>query len=203
MSENKKKSKKTLLSAMLLSSPGPLVTFIAVLSSTSATQIADCIRRTSELVALVAAFIIYSITKGEKNEKLERRANLIVAFAMVLSSIALIIVGIFNFINYEASGSVIMGLVIAILGLLVNAFFWARYTKLHKEENNGVIKSQITLYRAKTLVDSVVSIALLCVAIVPESELARYVDSFGSIFVSIYLFYTAIRTFKDNKIVKK
>jgi chromatin segregation and condensation protein Rec8/ScpA/Scc1 (kleisin family) len=48
---------KTLLTALLLSLPGPLVTGIAAITSHSTTQLADFMRRSSELVALFLAIL--------------------------------------------------------------------------------------------------------------------------------------------------
>jgi len=50
---------KTLLTALLLSIPGPLVVGLAAVSSHSTTQLADFIRRSVELVALLLSWWVF------------------------------------------------------------------------------------------------------------------------------------------------
>jgi len=57
--EQSSSREKTLLTALLLSLPAPLVTGIAVISSHSTTQLADFIRRTVELLALIISWWIF------------------------------------------------------------------------------------------------------------------------------------------------
>lgn len=55
--KNKKSGSRTMLLSVLMSAPGPLVEGLALLEGQSATQIADFVRRTAELLVLVAASI--------------------------------------------------------------------------------------------------------------------------------------------------
>ena len=94
----------------------------------------------------------------------------------------------------EDKGNVIPGLVIALLGVIANTFFWRKYTKLNKAEPNAIIAVQARLYRAKSLVDSCVTIALLSVALFPEAKASYYLDLIGSIIVALYLIWCGIQT---------
>lgn len=190
---------KTLLIAFLLSALGPLVTGMAVLSSHSTTQLADFIRRSVELIALFISWWVFRQINRNKNldetkqEKMERAAGLSVAGAMVCSGFVMLVVAVSRFTAYQPGGNVYFGLAIAILGLLVNSFFWYRYTVLTREQYNSVIASQRDLYRAKAFVDFCVVTALLTVAIAPGNPVTRYVDVLGSIIVAIYLLWTGLR----------
>lgn len=190
---------KTLLTAFLLSAPGPLMTGIAVLSSHSTTQLADFMRRTVELVALFISWWIFrqiyrSIDLGKANqEKLERISGLSVAGAMFCSGIVMLVVAVSRFATFEPGGNVYFGLIIAILGLLTNGFFWWRYTALTQEQYSSVIASQRDLYRAKAFVDLCVVTALATVAIAPGHEATPYVDTLGSIIVACYLLLSGVR----------
>ncbi len=190
---------KTLLIALLLSAPGPLVTGMAVLSSHSTTQLADFIRRTAELIALFVSWWVFrrlhrSAGISEINQaQLERAAGLSVAGAMVCSGIAMLVVAVSRFSAYEPGGNVYFGLTIAILGLLTNAFFWYRYTVLTREQYNSVIASQRDLYRAKAFVDFCVVAALATVAIAPGHPVTQYVDVLGSVMVAGYLLWSGLR----------
>ena len=53
---------RTLLASVLLSAPGPIVIGLGLLVGRSSTQIADFLRRTAELAAIVCGYVIYRIT---------------------------------------------------------------------------------------------------------------------------------------------
>lgn len=192
------KGERTLLTAMLLSAPGPLVTGIAAVTSQSATQLADFIRRTAELVATCVSWWVFrriqrteQITQAQR-ERLQRGANLAVAIAMLLSGLTLFLVGISRLFVYKASGNVTLGLVIAFLGLVVNTVFWLRYRAMCRERFDAVIAGQQRLYRAKVMVDACVVIALAAVAIAPLHPATRYIDAVGTIVVAVYLLYNGL-----------
>ena len=59
---SKKSGSRTLLMSVLMSAPGPLIIGLGLLVGRSSTQIADFIRRSAELLAIIMAFVIYKIT---------------------------------------------------------------------------------------------------------------------------------------------
>ena len=91
-------------------------------------------------------------------------------------------------------GNVIPGLTIAVLGVIANTIFWRKYTRLNKEEPNAILAVQARLYRAKSLVDTCVTIALLSVAIFPLSSLSYWLDLIGSVVVAVYLVWCGVQT---------
>ena len=190
---------KTLLTALLLSAPGPLVTGLATLSSHSSTQLADFIRRDMELVALFLSWWVFrQLQRNEAlNEadqsRLERTAGLSVAGTMLCSGIIMAIVALSRMSTYEPGGKVISGLIIAVLGLITNSWFWRRYTVLTREQYSSVIAAQQSLYRAKASVDLCVVTALTAVAVAPAHPATRYVDIFGSVIVAGYLLWNGSR----------
>ncbi|MBN2393696.1 MAG: cation transporter [Anaerolineae bacterium] len=190
---------KTLLTALLLSTPGPLVTGLATLSSHSSTQLADFIRRDMELVALFLSWWVFrqlqrnvALTKADQS-RLEHTANLSVAGTMLCSGIVMAIVALSRMSTYEPGGKVISGLIIAVLGLITNGWFWRRYTVLTREQYSSVIAAQQSLYRAKASVDLCVVTALTAVAIAPAHPVTRYVDILGSVIVAGYLLWNGLR----------
>ena len=80
-----------------MSSPGPLVVGLGLLAGRSSTQIADFVRRSSELLAIIMSFVIYKITNKnenfDENKKalLERRSNLFVGAMMCLGGAFMLI----------------------------------------------------------------------------------------------------------------
>ena len=197
MSE-KKSGTRTLLWSVLMSSPGPLVVGLGLLSGRSSTQIADFVRRSAELLAIIMSFVIYKITTKdevcdeEKKQRLERGANIFVGAMMCVGGTLMLLLALTS--ENEDKGNVIQGLVIAVLGVIANSIFWHKYTCLNKAEPNAILKIQARLYRAKTLVDGCVTIALLSVVIAPAMQISYWLDFAGSIIVSVYLIWCGVRT---------
>ena len=200
---NKKSGEKTLLWSVIMSSPGPLVVGLGLFSGRSSTQIADFIRRSSELLAIVMSYVTYKITmksdfvSEEKKQNLERKSNVFVGLMMCVGG--LFMIGLTLMSETEDKGNVIPGLVIALLGVVANGLFWRKYTRLNRSEPNAILHVQSRLYRAKTLVDSCVTIALLSVVIAPAAKLSYWLDFAGSLIVAIYLVWCGIRTMIENK----
>lgn len=191
--EQADRRERTLLTALLLSAPGPLVTGLAAISSHSTTQLADFIRRSIELVALFLSWWVFhqlqrnAALSTDDQSRLERTAGLGIAAAMICSGIAMLIVAMTRLSVFEPGGNVLSGLVIAGLGLLTNGWFWWRYTALTREKYSTVIAAQQKFYRAKASIDLCVVTALAAVAVAPGSPGTRYVDILGSIIVAGYL----------------
>jgi divalent metal cation (Fe/Co/Zn/Cd) transporter len=185
---------KTLLTALLLSVWAPLATGIAVILSQSTTQVADFIRRTVELVALFVSWRVFRylhrhsepVTEAQK-VRLERAAGLCVAAALACSGVVMLVLAAVRMRSFQPGGNVYPGLAIALLGLVVNVWFWRRYARLNREQYNTIIDAQRQLYRAKSLVDLCVIAALLAVALQPAHSLTRYIDIVGSVVVALYL----------------
>lgn len=197
---------RTLLTALLLSLWGPLVTGIAVVSSQSTTQLADFIRRSVELVALFLSWWVFrriqrSPAMGEAaRHQLERMAGLGVAAAMICSGLVMLIVALSRLTAFEPGGNVTLGLTIAILGILTNGWFWRRYAAMTREQYSSVIAAQQNLYRAKTIVDCCVFAALAAIAIAPTHPATPYVDIVGSIAVAGYLLWSGFRTARTHRV---
>lgn len=198
--EQSSSREKTLLTALLLSAPGPLVTGIALITSHSTTQLADFIRRGVELVAIFISWWVFhrlhrNTAMGEAQQaQLERIAGLSTAAAMASSGVVLLVVALSRLSVFEPGGNVSMGLTIAVLGLVTNSWFWRRYTVLTREQYSAVIAAQQQLYRAKASVDLCVVAALAAVAIAPAHPLTRSVDILGSVMVALYLLWSGLRT---------
>lgn len=199
---NQKSGSRTLLMSVLMSAPGPLVVGLGLLSGRSATQIADFFRRSSELLAIIMAYAVYRITgrmdAGDSSRKarLERLSNLFVGAMMCLGGTIMLALTFFS--ETEDKGNVIPGLAIALLGVIANTLFWRKYTRLNRQQPNAILAVQARLYRAKSLVDGFVTIALLSVVIAPMSPVSLWLDFIGSIIVAIYLIRCGIQTIRER-----
>lgn len=193
-----KSGERTLFASVVLSSPGPIVVGVALYFGRSSTQLADFIRRTAELVAIIVSWIVFRILHNNSEpdpvhkNKLEQIANYCVGVAMCLSGAAMMFVAVST--PNTAKGNVIPGLVIGLLGLITNLWFWLRYRKFNREKPDRVLAVQSRLYWAKSLVDACVTIALAVIVVAPATLAARYVDLGGSIIVAAYLIVNGIST---------
>lgn len=198
-----KQRQRTLFSAILLSMWAPLTTGLAVWMSQSTTQLADFIRRTVELLALLISYLVFrylanhSEMKKIEVLKLERVAGLSVAGAMLCSGLVMFILGISRLQSFTPSGNVYLGLTIALLGLGVNSWFFCRYARFYQEEPQTVMGAQKKLYRAKALMDFCVLLALSWVAIAPYHPMTRFMDIIGSLLVALYLIISGVRGAKE------
>lgn len=187
---------RTLLASVLLSAPGPLVLGIALFYGRSYTQLADFVRRTAELSSILVSWLIFrrmhrtgSPDPLEK-ARLERTATVCVSWAMILSGTVLALLAVFS--GQTKTGNVIPGLVIALLGVTTNSWFWLRYRRLGRESGDPILSLQSRLYFSKSLVDACVTASLALVAFLPGSPAALAADSVGSVLVSIYLIKTGL-----------
>lgn len=198
MSVQRKSGKNTLLASVVLSSPGPIVLGAGLMVGRSSTQLADFVRRTAELAAIIVSWVIFRMTSkdGEQDAKrkarLESIANLCVGLAMCFGGGAMAIIALLS--ENTEKGNVIPGLVIAVLGVITNSWFWFRYRALDKASPNAILAVQSKLYRAKSLVDICVTAALATVAISPASAAAYYMDIAGSAAVAVYLLVNGVST---------
>ena len=202
MSENHIRSgSRTLLLSVLMSSPGPLVVGLGLLSGRSSTQIADFIRRSAELLAIILSFLVYRITTKEgscdesRRKMLEQRSNAFVGAMMCLGGSFMILLAFLS--DTADKGNVIPGLAIAVMGVIANTAFWIKYTRLNRKQPNAILQVQSRLYRAKSLVDGCVTIALLSVVIVPASPVSYWLDFAGSLTVAVYLILCGIQTIRE------
>lgn len=190
---------RTLLMSVLMSSPGPLVVGLGLLVGKSSTQLADFFRRSAELLAIIVAFVVYQLAGNDedpqKKARLERGSNLFVGAAMCLSGGIMLFLALFS--GSSEKGNVIPGLAIALLGVIANSLFWRKYTRLGKQIGSAILAVQGRLYRAKTLVDGCVVIALSSVLLLPGSALSARLDILGSAIVSLYLFWCGIKTIRE------
>ncbi|SCY19331.1 cation transporter [Butyrivibrio sp. INlla14] len=202
-SDNKQNTKsgfKTLLLSVILSSPGPLILGIGLTIGRSSTQISDFTRRSAELLAIIAAFVVYLITNRDnfdedRRKKLEKKSNIFVGIIMCISGISMIIMAFVS--DTGDKGNVLPAFVIALFGVIANTLFWRKYSKLYSVEKNAILGVQARLYGAKSIVDTCVTLTLLVVALWPKSTFSYYFDILGSILVSAYMLRSGIKTIKE------
>ena len=155
-------------------------------------------RRTAELAAIIVSWIVFrALQKDGENDpalkrRLERAVKSGVGAALCLSGLAMLFIAFFS--AHSDQQNVIPGLIIAFLGVIVNSWFWFRYGKLYREKPDAILAVQSRLYRAKTVVDVCVVLALLFVVLAPKAAITSIVDVGGSVVVALYLVRSGILT---------
>ena len=197
-----KSEKKTLLMSVVMSAPGPLIIAIGLLQGQSSKQIADFVRRSAELFGIIMAYVVYVITTKDgicdivKKEKWEKFSNIFVGVMMCIAGILMFLLAFA--VSTSEKGNVVPSLIIALMGVVANTLFWRKYARLNKTEPNAIIAVQARLYRAKSLVDCCVTVALLSVVLLPDSSVSYYLDFTGTIIVSIYLAWCGVKTIMEQ-----
>ena len=203
MDQEKKSGFRTLLVSVLMSGYGPVILGLGLRVGHSSTQIADFTRRTAELLALIVALIVYTITNRRegldvaRKSALERRGNLFTGVIMCISGLSMLLLSIFS--TDGDKGNVVPALVIAFLGVVANSIFWRRYTSLFRKQGNAILGVQARLYGAKTAVDVCVVIALAAVLAFPGTKASYWLDRVGSSLVAIYMIRCGIKTIIEVK----
>lgn len=199
-SDVKGSGQKTLLTSVILSSPGPLVLGIGLIFGKSTTQLSDFVRRTAELLAIIMSYVVYkrthkdlTITDDVKAE-MERKTNLFVGIVMCISGSLMILVTLLS--KNTDKGNVVPAFSIAFVGLIVNFIFWRKYSSLYKKEGNSILRVQGRLYGAKSLVDSCITASLLSILVLPGTDFSYWFDKVGSVIVAGYLVFCGIKTVK-------
>ena len=116
---------------------------------------------------------------------------------MFLASVAMLVVTLLA--PTKHSGNAIPGLAIATLGLIANTAFWIRFTRLNRTKRNAILRVQSRLYRAKSLVDGCVTVALLSVIVAPNSSLSHWLDFSGALSVAAYLGFCGVQTILEAR----
>ena len=205
LNEGINRRQRTLFASLLLSLWAPLATGIAVIMGRSVTQVADFIRRTMEFLVLLLSWLVFryltreEVLAEETKKRWERIVNLSVAVVLGVSGLIMFFLALFHFQNFRSAGNVIPGLVIAVAGFIVNLWFWQRYSALEREAHSPIIDNQRQLYLAKVFVDICVILALSAVVFMPAHAITIYIDTLGSIAVSLYLLWSSLRTFGNKQ----
>lgn len=189
---------RTLVWSLVLSAWGPPVTALAVVLSHSTTQLADFVRRTTELVAIAVAYLAHRRTAAadvpaSARLRWEARTRRATRAALTVSGVAVATLAVARCGTFRPGGPLWIGLTVATLGLLVNAGFWRRYVRLEGIGPDPLVASQRILFRAKCLVDAGVVASLATAMLASDRPVARWADLAGSLAVAGYLLWSATR----------
>jgi divalent metal cation (Fe/Co/Zn/Cd) transporter len=202
MDPERKSGYRTLLMSVLMSAYGPVILGLGLRVGHSSTQIADFVRRTAELLALIAALVVYTVSNRAENmdaarkSALERKGNLFTGIVMCVSGGSMLVLSVLS--AGGDKGNVVPALAIAVLGVAVNSIFWRRYTVLYHRQGNAILGVQARLYGAKTAVDVCVTIALASVLALPGTQAAFWLDKAGTLLVALYMIRCGIRTIQEQ-----
>jgi hypothetical protein len=193
---------RTLLASWLISLWAPLGSGAAFFIGRSSVQMADLLRRTSELVALFLAWAVHrkvSRTRGgPEADRLERFSSLVVGIIMIVSVLVISWSAISRMITPVKLGVVWPGLLVASGGALVNGYFWLKFLRLNASEPSPIFETQWRLYRAKTVMDLTLIVTLAASHLLAGNVWAVYLDPAGSLVVAGFMLASAVRIIRDS-----
>lgn len=189
---------RTLLAGWLLALWSPITYGWAAYVGQSTLMMADLLRRSTELVALFLAWAVYRWAR--KNDvamsvytRWETTANLLVAAVMGLSVVVIGIQAYQRFLQPGTLGDLRWGIVLGVLGVMVNGWFWRRHKRYAGESHWPMAESQYRLFRSKALLDAYVVVNLSTAAYVQRQSWGLYVDSLGALVPGAVLAVSAIQ----------
>ncbi len=194
-----KENTGTMKKALVIGVLSSVTTGISALMGGTMTLYADFCRRFLEFLATLVSFFTYcwvgknSQISKEIHIKVQRRACITTGLAMSCSSILLIFVSIAGFSTEPYEGNVIPGFIIAVLGVILNFYFYVSYRRALAKQSDPIIHSQCMMYRAKTGVDSCVVLTLGCILFVPNWTLLPWIDLGCTLIVACCLFIEGIK----------
>jgi ferrous-iron efflux pump FieF len=178
---------------------GLLPTAYAVLISNSVVLIADLLRCAADFLAILFSWlIIQKISRAELARynygfgKFEHLATVAVSGALLVTAIISAIVGVKRFVSPELLENIGFGLLLAILSVGANIFFWVKSYLLDLKAPSPITDSQSRLFRAKTFAASVVAISLGSALLFDHQSWTVYVDPTGSLILAGFMLHSAI-----------
>lgn len=207
MKKAKKACAKTMLLSVILSAPCPIVVGLGLFFGHSSTQIADFFRLSTELIGIILAYVVYVLTNKEgacdeeRKARLERLSNILVGAIMCVGGTIMLIVCLTS--TDTDKGNVIPGLAVSFAGAVANIVFWRRYICLNRRLRNDIVAVQVRMYRAKSIVDVCVVLALLSVTLFPNTSFSFYFDLVGSVVVALYVIFCGSKTLFEKLVLER
>jgi ferrous-iron efflux pump FieF len=196
---------RTLRAAWVISLWAPIGSGVAFVLGRSTILLADFLRRTSELLALFFAWVVFrKVARGSTATynygygKLEDLSGLLVACIMGFSCLVIFGDSVNTILNPKPRGSMLVGLLVAIGGCIVNGWFWRRNLSLASQESSPLIEAQWRLYRAKALIDLCVVMTLVLSTIFQQSLWSTHIDPMGSFLIAGFLLYSAFQLARSS-----
>ncbi len=194
------KGRKNLIFATLISIPGPLLLAVGMTGGSSATGIADLIRRSCEFLTIFLAWLIYEVTvccpaeKDECRKRLEVFIRYFTGISMCLSGAVMLCAAIAGFGGEK--GGVITSFILAVIGVVINTRLYLSY----KAMKNAVLSVQAGLHRVKMLLDGFMAGLLLLWLLLPMETVKNWADLIGCCSISAYLVYSGIQILTDKTV---
>lgn len=187
-----------MLWAWLVAAWSPLTYGWAAYVGESMFMVADLLRRSSELAALVLAWYVYRRARvknvdSQVYRRWERYSNTLLAAVMLFSVIVILIRAYARLLDPAAVGQVGWGVLIGFLGVIVNGWFWRRYVALASGSYSALAESQWRLFRSKTMLDGWGIISLGSALLFQSASWGRYIDPIGAFVPAAVLLVSALQ----------
>lgn len=197
------KERERALFLSLLAAIAPAVPKLAAsLLSGSVTLYASTLKTVNEAIATLISWLIarkiarcdpgfYDYGMG----KLENMARVITGGLMLCSIVVLFIAAVYRLL-YPAplgTGGVLAGIVILVIIIATNIFFWFRNYRIAQKEPSPLMDSQWRLFRLKAFANIVVLLTLVLAVFCAGYPWAVYIDPVASFIVIGFLLHSGYR----------
>ncbi len=187
------KERERALFLSLLAAIAPVVPkLVASVFSGSVTLYASTLKTVNEAVAtLVAWLIARKMARGDPGiydygmGKLENIARVLTGGLMLVSIVILVVAALYRilFPALLGTGGVLAGIVILVVIIATNIYFWMRNYRIAVREPSPLMDSQWRLFRMKAFANIVVLVTLVIATLCSGYPWAVYIDPIGSFFV--------------------
>lgn len=203
---------RTLLAAWLISLWAPIGSGVAFLMGRTSVQLADLLRRSSELLALFLAWLVHRRVSQNRlhamyldgqggipeGQRLENLNSLFVGIIMIVSVLIITWSTVTHVTAPVEPGVIWPGLLIASGGAVVNGYFWLKFSRLNSKEPSPIFETQWRLYRAKTIMDLTLIVTLTASRIFAGKAWSVYLDPAGSLVVAVFMLGSAVNIIKNS-----
>ena len=200
-----KEKERAILNGLLLGVASLIIGTIAAIMGNSVVLVVGTLRAASETFASFLSYMsIRQVNKGKSSSynygygKLENISGLIVAGAMLISFLVVMYVAILRFRDPQPVGQVWLGVLQTSATLIFNLQLWRRYYQLSKQSYSPIMEAQWQLFRAKSLANIGVIVALLLSSFLRSYSWAAYIDPVASLIFAGMLLITAYSVAKDS-----
>jgi ferrous-iron efflux pump FieF len=202
-----KQKQKAILNSFLMSAFLLIPGITAAILSNSLIVLTDVLQETSEAIAILFSFFaIRKVSRGKNMAynfgygKLEGFSSLFIA-GIISVSLLVILINAWKGLTEpeELMGKgVLIAIGVNLISSGISVWQWYKYRKISRSSSSPIIEGQLSLYRAKFLNDTMVSLSLIIGLLFREYIWAQYIDPVGGLILAGFLAYSAYTLFSSS-----
>jgi cation diffusion facilitator family transporter len=189
---------RSVLIGILTCSAALPVGIVGVVLGNSVALLADLLRATAELVAMVLSWLTLRAVRRTRHDvfnyglgKLESAASVMVGAALMVAFVVVLGGSLARFLAPAPIGNAWLGLAVTVAGMGGSVWLWRRNYAIARRSPSPVMDAQWRLYRSKAVANLIVSVSVGVALGFKGQAWAAYVDPAGSLAIAGFLLYSA------------